>query len=311
MLVAERPTGASPAYADMIDRRSSICVSGSTCACRPRRTTRRSGRRCSRRWRRGRRQTAAPRRERQGVRAVERRPGPAPCRDARATSCSGTRSGCGSTSTASCPSRSGRRASPCGAFVPGQDDEAVYEAQQDAFADDFEHARWPYENWRRWAFTESFDPSLWLVAEDGDEIAGVCLCRAEAGAERRAGVGQRAGCAAPWRRRGSGARSCCRRSRSSAHAASAGPASASTVSTRREPCGSTSGGHARCTPVRPVPEVARPRDHVACEREAEARPQAAIGALAPEARALRRRGRGSRRGCPRRRRRARRAARRG
>ena len=64
-------------------------------------------------------------------------------------------------------------------FVPGQDDEAVYGAQDDAFTDHFEHASWPYENWRRWGFTESFDPALWLVAEDGAEIAGVCLCRAE------------------------------------------------------------------------------------------------------------------------------------
>jgi mycothiol synthase len=89
-------------------------------------------------------------------------------------------------------------------FVPGQDDEAVYEAQDDAFADHFEHARWPYENWRRWAFTESFDPTLWLVAEDRAEIAGVCLCRAKGGAGAEVGWVNVLGVRPPWRRQGLG-----------------------------------------------------------------------------------------------------------
>lgn len=89
-------------------------------------------------------------------------------------------------------------------FVPGQDDEAVYEAQQEAFADHFESARWPYESWRRWAFTESFDPSLWFLAEEGAEIAGVCLCRGEAGAGGELGWVDSLGVRGPWRRRGIG-----------------------------------------------------------------------------------------------------------
>ncbi len=89
-------------------------------------------------------------------------------------------------------------------FVPGRDDEAVYEAQDDAFADHFEHVSWPYESWRGWAFAEPFDPSLWWIAEQGPEIAGICLCRAEAGAGGELGWVGVLGVRRPWRRRGLG-----------------------------------------------------------------------------------------------------------
>jgi mycothiol synthase len=90
------------------------------------------------------------------------------------------------------------------AFVRGADDEAVYEAQGDAFSDHFEHARWPYENWRQWAFGESFDPSTWFLAVEGDEIAGVSLCRADAGPGGELGWVNVLGVRRPWRRRGLG-----------------------------------------------------------------------------------------------------------
>lgn len=89
-------------------------------------------------------------------------------------------------------------------FVPGQDDEAVYEAHMEAAADGFEGSRWPYENWRRWAFTESFDPTLWFLAEDGEEIAGLCLCRIEGQAGPELGWVNWLGVRRPWRRRGVG-----------------------------------------------------------------------------------------------------------
>jgi mycothiol synthase len=87
-------------------------------------------------------------------------------------------------------------------FVRGQDDHAAWEAHQDAFADGFEHATWPYESWREWAFSESFDPSLWFLAVEGDEIAGVCLCRSQAGAGGELGGVSVLGVRQPWRRRG-------------------------------------------------------------------------------------------------------------
>ena len=89
-------------------------------------------------------------------------------------------------------------------FTRGKDDRAVYEANVESFEDHFEHTRWPYESWRQWAFTESFDPGLWWVAEDGQEIAGVCLCRGDAGAAGDLGWVNTLGVRRPWRRRGVG-----------------------------------------------------------------------------------------------------------
>jgi mycothiol synthase len=63
------------------------------------------------------------------------------------------------------------------AFEPGRDAEAVYEVQQETFADQFEYARQSYGEWRAHMFLGRHDPSLWLLAEDGAEIAGISLCR--------------------------------------------------------------------------------------------------------------------------------------
>ncbi len=89
-------------------------------------------------------------------------------------------------------------------FVRGRDERAVHEAHQDAFADHFEFSYWPYESWRQWAFIESFDPSLWWVAEDGGDIAGVCLGRLEVYAGPDVGWVNVLGVRPPWWRRGLG-----------------------------------------------------------------------------------------------------------
>ncbi len=87
-------------------------------------------------------------------------------------------------------------------YVPGADDEAVYAAQQESFEDGFDFVRQPYDEWRQWAFREPFDPSLWLLAVDGAEIAGVCLCRPEGGGEGELGWVESLGVRRQWRRRG-------------------------------------------------------------------------------------------------------------
>lgn len=89
-------------------------------------------------------------------------------------------------------------------FVREQDDRAVHAAHEDAFADHFEHVRWPYESWRQWALVESFDPTLWWIAEDGEEIAGLCLGRQEGYAGPEIGWVNVLGVRPPWRRRGLG-----------------------------------------------------------------------------------------------------------
>jgi ribosomal protein S18 acetylase RimI-like enzyme len=47
-----------------------------------------------------------------------------------------------------------------------------------------------------------FDPSLWFLALDGDEIAGVAICTPEARAAPELGYVSALGVRRPWRRRG-------------------------------------------------------------------------------------------------------------
>jgi mycothiol synthase len=87
-------------------------------------------------------------------------------------------------------------------FVVGQDERAVYDTHQSSFQDHFEYAEWPYESWRKWAFSESFDPSVWWLAEEGTEMVGVCLGRLEGFAGPEIGWINVLGVRPPWRRRG-------------------------------------------------------------------------------------------------------------
>jgi mycothiol synthase len=89
--------------------------------------------------------------------------------------------------------------------VRGEDDERVYEADQEAFEDHWEHVRTPYEEWRFYSLgRHDFDPSLWFLAEEGGEIAGISLCAKHFAGDP--GVGRVATLAVrrPWRRRGLG-----------------------------------------------------------------------------------------------------------
>ncbi|HVB21818.1 MAG TPA: GNAT family N-acetyltransferase [Ktedonobacteraceae bacterium] len=62
-------------------------------------------------------------------------------------------------------------------FVPGQDERATFEANDEAFRDHWGHVPGDYDAWLRWAIErEDFDPSLYFLACDNDRIAGVSLC---------------------------------------------------------------------------------------------------------------------------------------
>ncbi|MBE0636369.1 GNAT family N-acetyltransferase [Candidatus Bipolaricaulota bacterium] len=92
-------------------------------------------------------------------------------------------------------------------FDPDVDLEATFLASRDAFKD-------------HWADTDSseeeglksfrhhirtnpdFDPSLWYLAWDGSEIAGICRARPLEGTDRSTGYIQSLGVRRPWRRRG-------------------------------------------------------------------------------------------------------------
>ncbi|MBV9231153.1 MAG: GNAT family N-acetyltransferase, partial [Chloroflexi bacterium] len=58
-------------------------------------------------------------------------------------------------------------------MAPGME-RAVFEADQEAFQDHWGHMPEEFERWEnRKLEREGFDPSLWFLAMDGDEIAGV------------------------------------------------------------------------------------------------------------------------------------------
>jgi mycothiol synthase len=83
------------------------------------------------------------------------------------------------------------------------DVERVYEAHQESFEDHWEHVRVPLHEWRHWLMREGYDPSLWFLAEDDGEIAGLSLCREQDG-EKGIGWVSVLGVRVPWRRKGLG-----------------------------------------------------------------------------------------------------------
>ena len=85
-------------------------------------------------------------------------------------------------------------------FIPGKDERAAYEAVEDAFRDLWGRPRNPFERFVRETDKETLDPSLWFLAVEGDEIAGLTLCKTLAGEGWVDVVGVRR----PWRNRGLG-----------------------------------------------------------------------------------------------------------
>jgi mycothiol synthase len=89
-------------------------------------------------------------------------------------------------------------------FRPGEE-ERVYEAQMDAFADHWDFRRQTLEQWRALGVEHPrFDPSLWWLAEDGGEIAGLTLNSRHPSGDPESGCINVLGVRPPWRRRGLG-----------------------------------------------------------------------------------------------------------
>ena len=89
------------------------------------------------------------------------------------------------------------------------DAEAVYRADTEAFRDHFGFIEPPFEEgfkrFRHFMIDyEDFDPSLWFLAMDGDEIAGVNLCRPRSFDDPAVGWVGSLGVRRPWRKRGIG-----------------------------------------------------------------------------------------------------------
>ena len=85
-------------------------------------------------------------------------------------------------------------------FVPDQDERPLFEAVEDAFRDMWGRPRGTFERFVGITHRESFDPSLWFLATEGDEIAGATLCKTLAGEGWVDVVGVRR----PWRNQGLG-----------------------------------------------------------------------------------------------------------
>ncbi|HEY3311541.1 MAG TPA: GNAT family N-acetyltransferase [Anaerolineales bacterium] len=77
----------------------------------------------------------------------------------------------------------------------------VYQAHHDAFRDHWGHVTRPYEFWQTViSGNPEFDPALWFVAWDADQIAGYALCRTKQGMGWVGTLGVRRA----WRKRGLG-----------------------------------------------------------------------------------------------------------
>lgn len=86
-------------------------------------------------------------------------------------------------------------------FIKGEHDVAVWQAQNEAWRDHWGSHDVTLEEWKRSRFEDpEFDPTLWQIAWDGNEIAGFSLNR------YRMGIGwiRMLGVRRPWRKRGLG-----------------------------------------------------------------------------------------------------------
>jgi mycothiol synthase len=86
-------------------------------------------------------------------------------------------------------------------FIKGEHDIPVWQAQNEAFRDHWGSHDVTLEDWQHSRFSDpGFDPSLWPIAWDGNEVAGFSLNR------YRMGIGwiRTLGVRRPWRKRGLG-----------------------------------------------------------------------------------------------------------
>lgn len=86
-------------------------------------------------------------------------------------------------------------------FIKGEHDVPVWQAQNEAFRDHWGSHEVTLDEWRHSRFGDpEFDPTLWAIAWDGDEVAGFSLNRYRMGNGWIRTLGVRR----PWRKRGLG-----------------------------------------------------------------------------------------------------------
>lgn len=89
-------------------------------------------------------------------------------------------------------------------FDPDVHAHAVHAAHQESFRDHWGHVEGsPYEDWLHHLLKDNFDPSLWFIAWDDEEIAGICLCE-KSDSNPHTGFVYILGVRRGWRKRGLG-----------------------------------------------------------------------------------------------------------
>jgi mycothiol synthase len=78
--------------------------------------------------------------------------------------------------------------------------ESFHATLDEAFAEEFGHEPERGVDWRARREGRSYDPTLWFVVKEGDEVAAALLCQERFGSGWIASIGVRK----PWRRRGLG-----------------------------------------------------------------------------------------------------------
>jgi mycothiol synthase len=87
--------------------------------------------------------------------------------------------------------------------MESHEEERVYEANSDAFADHWDFHPLPFEQWRVYVFgRENFDPSLVWLAEDEGELAGFSVNVWHSSGDPEFGWIETLGVRSQWRRRG-------------------------------------------------------------------------------------------------------------
>lgn len=92
-------------------------------------------------------------------------------------------------------------------YAPEEDAETVYRVDDEVFQDHFGYIEEPFEEgFQRFMHHmtehEAYDPNLWFLAQEGEEVVGICLCRKWAYEDRQAGYITSLGVRRPWRRQG-------------------------------------------------------------------------------------------------------------
>lgn len=92
-------------------------------------------------------------------------------------------------------------------YHPQTDARLVYETDEEVFEDHFGYVRQdPEEGFVKYMHhmtgDDSYDPSLWFLAVDGEELVAICICRRYGPEEMDAGYISSLGVKRDWRRRG-------------------------------------------------------------------------------------------------------------